>query len=254
MQAFLDTILAITADAALIPRKHFRAGVDITHKSDATPVTVADQATEAFIRTALAEHFPEHGIIGEEFAATNTDSALQWIIDPIDGTRAFISGMPLYGMLAGLLKQGVPVLGVVRMPELNEVYASDGASTTLNGQAIATSDVTDLSQAMVYINEADKVMRAEPTVFARLNAAGRDRRFSYDCYPHALVAAGHVDACIDYDLKPYDILPLVPIVTAAGGLVTDWQGQKLGLNSDGRVLTAATPALHAQLLQLINQG
>ena len=254
MQAFEDIILEITAEAARIPRQHFRGGVDIIHKSDATPVTVADRATETFIREALERHFPDHGILGEEFGARETDGPYQWIIDPIDGTRAFISGMPLYGMLVGLLKQGVPVLGVVRMPELDEVFAGNGARATLNGAAIGVSGTDDLAQAMLYINEADKIMRDSPDVFARLNQAARDRRYSYDCYPHALVAAGHVDACVDYDLKPYDILPLVPIITGAGGVVSDWQGQDLGLESDGRVVAAATPALHRQLLELLNRG
>lgn len=254
MQAFLDTIVTITGDAVEIPRKHFRAGVDIIHKSDATPVTVADQATEDFIRAALIRAFPDHGILGEEFPERAANGPYQWIIDPIDGTRAFISGMPLYGMLAGLLKDGVPTLGVVRMPELNEMYAGDGTTATLNGgQVLKVSTTTDLAQAMLYINEADKMMRADPAVFARLNKSARDRRFSYDCYPHALVAAGHVDACVDYDLKPYDILPLVPIITGAGGVISDWQGQPLGLNSDGRVATSATPDLHAQLLELLNR-
>lgn len=254
MQDYLDRILDITQEAALIPRKYFRAGVDITHKSDATPVTIADQATEEFIRTELAKHFPEHGVIGEEFAAREANSAFQWIIDPIDGTRAFISGMPLYGMLVGLLQDGQPVLGVVRMPELNEVYAGISANATLNGTIpLSVSTTTRLADAMLYINEADKIRRDEPDVFARLNAAGRDRRYSYDCYPHALLAAGHVDACVDYDLKPFDILPLVPIITAAGGIVSDWQGQPLGLKSDGRVVAAATASLHAELLELLNQ-
>jgi histidinol phosphatase-like enzyme (inositol monophosphatase family) len=254
MQAFLDAILTITGEAAEIPRKHFRAGVDIIHKSDATPVTVADQATEEFIRAALIRTFPHHGILGEEFPTRVANSPYQWIIDPIDGTRAFISGMPLYGMLAGLLKDGTPRLGVVRMPELNEVYAGDGTVATLNGsQPLKVSATTDLDQAMLYINEADKIMRAEPDVFARLNNGARDRRYSYDCYPYALVAAGHVDACVDYDLKSYDILPLVPIITGAGGVISDWQGQPLGLDSDGRVASAATPALHAQLLELLNR-
>jgi len=255
MQAFIDVILEITAEAAQIPRQHFRAGVDIIHKSDATPVTVADRATEAFIRNALEQHFPDHGILGEEFAERKSDGPYQWIIDPIDGTRAFISGMPLYGMLVGLVKHGQPVLGLLRMPELNEVYIGDGVRATLNGDtSLKVSTTTELDQAMLYINEADKIMGDCPDVFARLNAAARDRRYCYDCYPHALVAAGHVDACIDYDLKPYDILPLVPIITGAGGVVSDWQGQVLGLNSDGRVVVAATRALHAQLLDLLNQG
>lgn len=254
MQAYLDIILAITQEAAKIPHKHFRAGMDIIHKSDATPVTMADQAAEEYIRTALAEHFPDHGIIGEEFAERAANGAFQWIIDPIDGTRAFISGMPLYGMLVGLLKDGVPALGVVRMPELGEVYAGDGTRATLNRtQALRVANSTDLGAAMLYINEADKLMREEPEVFARLNRAGRDRRFAYDCYPHALLAAGHVEACVDYDLKPYDILPLVPIITGAGGVISDWQGQPLRLGSDGRVVSAATPALHAQLLELLNR-
>ncbi len=255
MQAFLDTILDITEAAAKIPRAHFRAGVDIVHKSDATPVTMADQAAEEYIREELARFFPDHGIVGEEFGVTRPDSPWQWIIDPIDGTRGFISGMPLYGMLVGLLRDGAPVMGIVRMPELDEVFAGDGATATLNHtQVLKVSTAGDLSRIMLYINEADKLMRDEPQVFSRLNAAGRDRRYSYDCYPHALLAAGHVEACVDYDLKPYDILPLVPIITGAGGVISDWQGRPLGLKSDGRVVSAATPALHGQLLDLINRG
>jgi histidinol phosphatase-like enzyme (inositol monophosphatase family) len=253
MQAYLDIILGITKEAALIPRKYFRDGVDIIHKSDTTPVTVADREVEEFIRAALIRHFPDHGIVGEEFADRKTDSPFTWIIDPIDGTRAFISGMPLYGMLVGLLEYDQPVLGVVQMPELDEVFAGDGARATLNGAPLAVSDVSDLGKAMLYINEADKIMRDLPQVFTRLNHAARDRRYSYDCYPHALVAAGYVDACIDYDLKPYDIMALVPIITGAGGIVSDWHGQPLGLESDGRVVSAATPALHAQLLELLNR-
>ena len=254
MQTYLDTILSITKDAANIPRKHFRAGVDVAYKSDASPLTVADQGTEAFIREALEQHFPDHGILGEEFAERTGSSAFQWIIDPIDGTRSFISGMPLYGMLAGLLEHGIPVLGVVRMPELDEVFTGDGTRATLNGAPIKVAETTRLDQAMLYINEADKLMRDEPAVFARLNTSARDRRFSYDCYPHALLAAGHIDVCVDYDLKPFDILALVPVITGAGGVISDWQGQDLGLGSDGRVLSAATPALHAQMLDVLNAG
>ncbi len=254
MQDHLDAILEITAAAETIPRRFFRQGVDITHKADESPVTIADRTTEAYIRKAIAQRFPDHGIIGEEFAETATETAYQWIIDPIDGTRAFISGMPLFGMLVALLRAGAPILGVVRMPALGEVYVSNGTVATLNGEPLAAAPTERLSEAMVYINEADKIMRDLPGVFARLNAAGRDRRYAYDCYPHALVAAGHVDGCVDYDLKPYDYLPLVPIVTAAGGVISDWDGQPLGLKSDGRVVSAATPALHRALLDLLHGG
>ncbi len=251
MHAYLKAALSITDQAQAIPLKHFRQGIDIIHKTDMSPVTMADHATERFIRDALQAAFPEHGIIGEEFDPRHTSGALQWIIDPIDGTRAFISGMPLFGMLLALLENGAPRLSVVRMPALDEVYCGDGVLADMNGAALEVAETATLQDAMLYINEADKMMRDAPEAFARLNAAGRDRRFSYDCYPHMLLAAGQVDACADFDLKPYDFLPLVPIVEGAGGVITDWQGKALGLDSDGRVLSAATPELHAELLELL---
>ncbi|MBL4766938.1 MAG: inositol monophosphatase family protein [Rhodobacteraceae bacterium] len=252
MHHFLKTILSITDQAENIPKRYFRRGVAIDQKQDETPVTIADRATEEYIRAGLAEHFPDHAIFGEEFGITESDSAYQWVIDPIDGTRAFISGMPLYGMLVALLKYGVPQLGVLRMPELGEVYTGTDQGTFLNGnQKLMVSDAEVLDQALIYINEPDKLMAQVPEVFARLNTAGRDRRFSYDCYPHALVAAGHIDACVDFGLHPYDYLPLVPIIEGAGGVITDWQGQKLDMGSDGRIVCAATPALHSSLLTLL---
>ena len=252
MQHFLKTILTITDQAEDIPKRYFRQGVEIDQKQDETPVTIADRATEECIRAGLAEHFPDHAIFGEEFGMTDSDSPYQWVIDPIDGTRAFISGMPLYGMLIALLKYGVPQLGVLRMPELGEVYTGTDQGAFLNGdQKLAVSDTENLDRAFIYINEPDKMMAEVPKVFARLNTAGRDRRYSYDCYPHALVAAGHIDACIDFGLQPYDYLPLVPIIEGAGGIITDWRGQKLDMGSDGRIVCAATPALHSTLLTLL---
>ncbi len=251
MHEYLKTALKITEKAQAIPLAHFRQGLDILHKADQSPVTKADQATEILIRTALHDAFPEHGIIGEEFDQKYADGAHQWIIDPIDGTRAFISGMPLFGMLLGLLEHGQPRLGVVRMPALDEVYSGDGVLADMNGAPLEVSETAELDAAMLYINEADKIMRDAPQVFARLNAAAHDRRFSYDCYPHMLLAAGHVDVCVDFDLKPYDFLPLVPIIEGAGGVITDWQGNGLNLQSDGRILSSATPELHEQVLDLL---
>ena len=252
MQNFLKTILSLTQQAEQIPKRYFRKGVTIDHKQDETPVTIADRATEEFIRAGLAEHFPDHEIFGEEFGMTKGDSPYQWVIDPIDGTRAFISGMPLYGMLIALLKHGVPQLGVLRMPELGEVYTGTDQGAFLNGdQRLRVSDTKDLDRAFIYINEADKMMAAVPGVFARLNSAGRDRRFAYDCYPHALLAAGHIDACVDFGLQPYDYLPLVPIIEAAGGVITDWQGKPLNMGSDGRIVCAATSLLHSEILVLL---
>ncbi|MGR3291441.1 MAG: inositol monophosphatase family protein [Paracoccaceae bacterium] len=253
MQPYLDTILAITKEAEKIPRKYFRKGLAVDHKPDASPVTLADQSTEQYIRTEIARHFPDHSIFGEEFGQTTGNSRFQWIIDPIDGTRSFISGMPLYGMLIALLEDGAPVLGVVRMPELAEVFTGSAAGTFLNGdKALHVSITQTLDEAFIYINEADKILANAPDTFHKLNITGRDRRFGYDCYPHALVAAGHIDACIDYDLKPYDYLPLVAVVEGAGGMISDWRGFPLTMESDGSVVSAATPELHQEILKILN--
>ncbi len=251
MKHYLTKALEITEKAQEIPLRHFRRQLRVSHKSDHSPVTEADRDTEAFLRDALQRAFPDHGILGEEFAPSQGRGGLDWIIDPIDGTRAFISGMPLFGLLLGLLENGRPRLGVVRMPALGEVWAGDGARATLDGAALAVSGCGDLNRAMLYVNEADKILRDAPGSLARLLRAGRDRRFGYDCYPHLLLAAGHVDAVVDYDLKPFDYLPLVPIVTGAGGVIGDWRGAPLGPDSDGRVLAAASPALQAQLVELL---
>ncbi|HHL21429.1 MAG TPA: inositol monophosphatase family protein [Aliiroseovarius sp.] len=251
MHEYLKKALEITEKAEQIPLSYFRQGMDVIHKADQSPVTIADRDTEQFIREALHDAFPDHGIIGEEFAAKQTGHAFDWIIDPIDGTRSFISGMPLFGMLLGLLEHGRPRMGVVRMPALGEAWTGDGTTASLNGAPIRASHTTHLNTAMVYLNEVDKILNDAPEVFARLNRAGRDRRFGYDCYPHMLLAAGHVDAVVDFDLKPFDFLPLVPVVTGAGGVITDWQGAPLTVDSDGRVLAAATPELHQELIQFM---
>ncbi len=253
MSDFLQAALEITEQASHIPRRYFRAELDIEHKQDNSPVTIADQETEQFIREALKTRFPHHAIFGEEFGRETHSSEYEWIIDPIDGTRAFVSGMPLYGMLLALLKNDQPQLGIVRMPELNEVYVGDGKATTLNqSQPLHCSKVTTLDNAIVYINEGEKINRQNPALFTRLCTSGRVMRLGYDCYPHALLAAGQVDLVIDHDLKPYDYFSLIPLIEGAGGLITDWQGQSLNMQSRGEVLSAATPELHQQALTLLN--
>lgn len=254
MQHKLETILAITREAARIPMRHFRQGLDVSHKADESPVTAADREAERFLRAEIARAFPGHGIIGEEFGETPGEGRYRWIVDPVDGTRAFISGAPLFGMLVGLLDGADPVLGVVAMPALGEVWHGGETGAFCDIAPVSVSHTRALDEAFLYINEADKILRDAPEVFHRLNRAGKDRRFSYDCYPHALVAAGHADACVDFDLQPYDYLPLVPIVEAAGGVISDWQGNKLSMRNSEPVVSAATPELHAQLLELLATG
>lgn len=148
---------------------------------------------------------------------------------------------------------GIPEIGVIAMPALGEVFLGVvGEGATLNGAAIHCSSQRNIDHGILYINEGEKIFADHPDVFERLTKNGQTRRFSYDCYPHALLAAGYVDAVVDYDLQPYDYLPLSVVVQEAGGLMTDWDGMPLTLKSDGRVVSAATLELHAQLLNLVN--
>ncbi|QFT75119.1 inositol monophosphatase family protein [Ruegeria sp. THAF33] len=243
-------IADITSESAM---RFFRGSLGIEFKQDESPVTQADKAVEAEVRSYLKQHFPGHGIFGEEHGQEAGDGLHMWVIDPIDGTRSFLSGHPLFGFLLAHLVDGRPRLGLVGMPALHETYlgvVGDGAS--LNGQPIEVSNTTRLDQSVLYVNEGDKIYRDHPDLFSRLMNAGQTRRFAYDCYPHALLASGHVDAVVDYDLQPYDYLALSPLITAAGGVMTDWHGHALTLDSDGAVVSAATPELHAELLDLIN--
>ncbi len=243
----------IAQDASAIPMQYFRTPMDITDKADDSPVTIADQNTERFIRDALMQHFPDHDIFGEEFGISGDLSGASWIIDPIDGTRSFISGNPLFGMLMGFLDAGVPQIGLVRMPALDETYLGvAGQGATRNGVPITCRKTTELAKAILYINEPENINADDPARFVRLCKSAHIRRTAYDCYPHAMVAAGTIDAVVDCNLEPYDYLPLVGLIQAAGGIITDWHGQPLTLQSDGRVITAATPELHAEVLKLLD--
>lgn len=252
-QNLLQAAIAITETAAAIPRAAFRAPLDVFSKSDESPVTQADRDTETAIRDQLAKRFPDDGIYGEEHGVTGQDRARIWVVDPIDGTKSFVSGVPLFGMLMALVQDNRTRLGVVRFPALGQVYAgAPGLGATRDGAPIHVSGCTQLAEATLYINEGDKIFAAAPETFARLTRAGRLRRMGYDCHPHALLAEGLVDVVVDYDLKPYDYLPVLGLIEAAGGVMTDWQGKALDFNSDGRVVSAATPELHREVLALLN--
>ena len=251
-QQVADLALQTINEASVTAMSYFRQLLEVETKGDESPVTVADKTVEAQIRKSLAAAYPEFGILGEEFGADNLDAETYWVVDPIDGTRSFISGMPLFGMLLGLIDQGKPVLGIVGMPALGEIYIGQaGLGASMNGVPIAASSQTDLRAATLFINETETLVAEYPLAFAKLLKTGKTRRMSYDCYPHALVAAGHIDAVVDCNLQPYDYLPIVALIEAAGGLMTDWDGNPLTIHSDGRVLTAATPELLEQLIETV---
>jgi inositol-phosphate phosphatase/L-galactose 1-phosphate phosphatase/histidinol-phosphatase len=201
----------------------------------------------------LERHFPGEAIFGEEYGQSG-DGAEMWTVDPIDGTRSFIAGLPLFGMLPGFLVDEQLKLGVIQIPALDEVYSGgEGLPAACNGAPILASGCKTLDEAHLFINEGDKLTVSEPERFQRLVRAGQLRRLGADCYQHALVARGLVDAVVDYDLQPYDYLPVSAVIKAAGGIMTDLQGNPLAMASDGRTITAATPELHAELLDLFNR-
>ena len=241
----------IAEEASSLPMRYFRRGVDIDLKADDSPVTIADRETETLIRARIEARFPGHGIFGEEHGRVGMDRRFVWIIDPIDGTKSFISGVPLFGMLMGVLDDGKPTAGVIRMPALDETY-SGGLNTPAlrNNQKIQVDRVERLDRATVFINEASRVLRDHPEVIDSLQRRSRLTRFANDCYTFALLASGQIHALIDTDLQPYDYLPALPVVEAAGGIMTDWNGLPLTLSSNGSVAAASTPELHRELLDL----
>ncbi len=253
LQNRLEIALDISKAAGEVALSHFNSALSIITKDDASPVTIADQETEQYIRSQLQAHFPKDGIYGEEYGVEGLDRDMVWVIDPIDGTRSFIAGVPLFGLLMAMMRGNEAQIGICRLPALDQVYAAaSGLGAALNGRPVSVSGQTELNRAMLFINEGEKIYANHRNVFDRLLSAGFLQRLSYDCQPHALVAAGQVDAVVDYGLKPYDYLPLVPIVQEAGGTISDWSGAPLDFNSDGRVVTAATAQLHAALLDLLN--
>lgn len=252
-QPSLGAFTALAQQLASVARQNtvplFRTPLDVTSKADASPVTIADRSAEAAMRQLIAEQFPAHGIYGEEHGQERIDAEYLWVLDPIDGTKSFITGSPLWGTLVALLHRGQPVLGLVDMPMLGETWiAQQGLTAMCNDQAVHTSDCSELQQARIYTTSPDAFGAFDWAVFDALSRRCALRRFGGDCYSYAQLAGGHIDLVVEASLQPYDYLPMVALVQSAGGVISDWQGQPLGLTSDGRVLAAATAELHAQAL------
>ena len=231
-----------------LARAHFRKTTAFERKADESPVTIADKAIEAALREAIAVRFPGHAILGEEAGMSGGDDHL-WVIDPIDGTKSFITGVPLFGALIAYAERGVPKLGVIEVPPLGERWVGLPGATTFNGAPAHVSGCAALEDARVYTTSPDFFAPADWARYDALSRKGAIRRFGGDCYQYGLLASGHCDLVVETSLQPYDYMALVPVVEGAGGIMTDWQGRPLGLGSDGKVVAAASPALHAAALR-----
>ena len=244
------------ADAAgAVVRPFFRAGVAADLKSDRSPVTIADRSAEQAMRAVLAERYPDHGILGEEFGLDRPDARLRWVLDPIDGTRAFITGRPTFGILVALLDGETPLIGVIDQPVTGERWVGAvGRATTFRGPYGGMAGCRlcpSLADAELSCTSPEMLGPDEPR-WQRLAGAVKRNYWGGDCYAHGLLALGQIDVIAETTMNLWDWAALVPVVEGAGGKVTDWSGRKLRSDGDGRVLSVGDPTLLPQVVALLN--
>ncbi|SRR5690554_434117 len=228
LREYLAFATAIAQEAGASTLQHFRAGVEVETKADDSPVTIADREAEELIRDRIADAWPSHGVIGEEFPETGSGSAFRWYVDPIDGTKMFVRGVPLYGVLIGLEVDGNVEAGVAHFPAVGDtVAAASGLGATLNGRPARVSQASSLSQGTVLFGDLANIEeygRAE--AFDRLQKAAGFRAGWSDAYGHALVATGRAELMLDPIMNPWDCGPFPVILREAGGWFGDWQGEE----------------------------
>ena len=258
-QEYLGFAREIILRAGAIAVKYFRRPIPIDSKNSGSgfdPVTAADREIEAFIRGEIASRYPDHSILGEEQADRTGSSGYRWVIDPIDGTRSFISGSPLWGILLGLMQGDRCLLGLMHQPYLQEIFYGSSAGAYLErGPAqhpITTRATRALRESTLYCTHPSMFTDQQDYLrFMQVADRCRMMRYGGDCYAYCLLASGCIDLVIEHVGGPYDIVPLIPIIVAAGGLVTDWQGGSAV--SGGKILAAANATVHEQALSILNE-
>jgi histidinol phosphatase-like enzyme (inositol monophosphatase family) len=252
--AFVDE-LATASGAAILP--FFRSSLNAIDKSNGgifDPVTEADRASEAVMRSKIKTTFPDHGIVGEEFGSEKEDAEFVWVLDPIDGTKAFISGLPLWGTLIGLTRNGNPAFGMMNQPYTKERFFGDGGAATLRtpsgDRPLKTRACARLADATLSCTSTTMFNAKELKAFQKVEKAARLTRFGYDCYAFCMVAAGFIDLVVESNLKPYDIVALIPIIEGAGGIVTTWEGKPA--TQGGAIIAAGDARTHAEAMALLN--
>ena len=247
--------LATASGETILP--FFRTSLSIDNKStahDFDPVTEADRAAEAVMRRLIKANFPQHGIVGEEFGSEREDAEYVWVLDPIDGTKSFISGMPVWGTLIALTRNGEPIYGVMHQPFIREQFSGDGRGARYRGPAgdrtLRVRPCASLGDAVLCTTSPLLMKDADRKRFARVEKDVRLSRYGGDCYAYCVLAAGHVDLVIETELKPYDVLALIPIIEGAGGVITTWDNEPA--HKGGRIIAAGDKRVHAQAMALLN--
>lgn len=249
LKPFAEELARLSGEVLL--RYHGRPKIGVELKTDDSPVTIADREAEAVMREHIMRHFPDHGIIGEEFGNLNTDAEWVWSLDPMDGTKSFMTNVPLYTTLIALAYRGEPVLGIIHQPVLKQLVMGDGAVTTLNGDPVRVRETTSLNEATLLTTCFKNVMKYQDFgVFQELITQVPIVRTWGDGYGYLSVATGWADIMCDPIVNPWDIAPLKPIIEGAGGVISDWfGGSAVGANS----CIAATPALHEKVIRMLNK-
>src|SRR4051812_40651907 len=251
--AFVDQ-LATASGEAILP--FFRTSLGVEDKGSATgfdPVTAADRAAEIAMRTLIKRSFPEHGIVGEEYGNERASAEYVWVLDPIDGTKSFIAGMPIWGSLIGLTHNGAAAYGMMHQPFIGERFAGDGGAAHYRGpagkRALHVRACPTLADAMLFTTSPQLMNAADRAAFGRVEAAVKLSRYGGDCYPYCMLAAGQVDVVIEAGLKPHDIAALIPIIDGAGGVITSWEGSTAV--QGGRVVAAGDKRVHAAAMKML---
>ncbi len=256
LDRYMAAAIAAADAAGAAIRPHFRGSVAADLKADQSPVTIADRNAELAMRAVLTALCPECGILGEEFGLERPDARLRWVLDPIDGTRAFITGRPTFGTLVALLDGDAPLVGMIDQPVTGERWTGvSGRPSTFRGPLggrIGTRPCADLRLAELSCTSPEMLGGDLPR-WQRLAARVRRNYWGGDCYAYGLLALGQIDAIVECDLKPWDWAALLPVIAGAGGLVTDWQGRPPRVDGDGRIVAVGDPALLPAVLAALNE-
>ncbi len=251
---FLTLARSLVDISRPILRGYYRTRLDIISKGDESPVTKADRECEAALRAAIAKAFPTHGIIGEEFGTERGDAEFVWVLDPLDGTRAFVTGRPTFGTLIALTQGGKPILGVIDMPILSDLWiGATGHPTTMNGQPVRARACAELKDA--YFSAALPQMfqgAADKAKHEKLAGSAKSATYGGDCYQYGMVATGFIDLVVEKTLGIYDFLSLVPVLEGAGAFITDWAGQPLTVHSGDAVVAAGDRRVLDQALAILS--
>src|ERR1043165_5093032 len=246
--------LATASGETILP--FFRTSLSIDNKSAERfdPVTEADRAAEAVMRRLIKANFPQHGIVGEEFGSEREDAEYVWGLDPIDGTKSFIAGFPIWGTLIALMHRGTPVFGMMHQPYIGERFSGDSGSAHYSGPSgerkLQVRRCASLKEATSYTTSPLLMNTADRAAFARIEAEVKLTRYGGDCYSYCMLAAGHLDLVVETELKAYDIAALIPIITGAGGVVTTGDGKPA--QNGGRIVAAGDPRVHEAAMRILN--